>query len=949
MSTPELVERQLEVAGLNGELETVMQGIVERLLELTGGDGASLALPHGDMLRIEVAIGTEGPLLGRELPIAASVAGACYRSCKSQLMSDMATDPRANHSIVALSHAASLVAVPLVVDGAPRGVLIAQSTRTGAFGASTVRTAELLAQSAAIAIRNAELVRELERKQRTLHEVVETQREISELAIDLDATMKAVVDRCQRLVGADAAGIEWVDGTELVLASVSGAFARHEGLRMRIDHSLSGAALATGELQVCEDAASDPRIDPDTCGATGVRSFILAPLYRHGRIAGNLCIASTRPNAFDGLAVETVELMSAFVSAAIRNADELAARQELVEALRESEERFRGAFDYAAIASALMSLDGVILDVNERACEVIGYSKDELVGLSTAAITHPDDVAADKEIFERFRTGALDRHTVEKRNVRRDGRVASVRRNLALVRDGDGKPLYIVAQILDLTLRKESQELFLAVWRRSPVAKLIVDDDRRLVDVNPGACELLGYTHDELLGLRVDDIVPSDAAIAELWQTFVEEGSLSGAFKLRRRDGSTRDVEYSASTDVLPGRHLAILTDVTEQLELEQQLRQSQKMEAIGRLAGGVAHDFNNLLTAIGGYSDFLLRDLGDDPIAQSAVEIKKAADRAASLTRQLLAFSRRQVLQPRVLDVNAVVAEMQMMLRRLIGEDVDLVTVLEPQLSAVRADPSQLEQVIVNLVVNARDAMHDGGSLTIETANVDDAEHGRRVALTITDTGVGMTDEERQKLFEPFFTTKAGGTGLGLATVHGIVEQSGGTIEVESRLGLGSRFTILLPATEWETAAEPPVPAGGPAEGARGNREVPPAKRERRETILLVEDEAIVRRLVAEMLENAGYHVLEAADGNSAVELVRRHTAPIDLLVTDVVMPGMSGRDVATAITSLRPGLTVLFMSGYTDSAIVHHGVLDPDTAFLQKPFSAAQLTAKVASLLAA
>jgi CheY-like chemotaxis protein len=290
-------------------------------------------------------------------------------------------------------------------------------------------------------------------------------------------------------------------------------------------------------------------------------------------------------------------------------------------------------------------------------------------------------------------------------------------------------------------------------------------------------------------------------------------------------------------------------------------------------------------------------------------------------------------VLQPRVLDLNAIVSDMDMMLRRLIGEDVELVTLLASDLGAVLADPTQIEQVIVNLAVNARDAMPLGGSVTIQTANIE-TESGPAVELRLTDTGVGMTESEREQLFDPFFTTKAGGTGLGLATVYGVVEQSGGTIEVDSSPGMGSSFHICLPRAG--VAAEPPQAPRLHAEPERGD-----------ETILLVEDETVVRQLVAEILENAGYTVLPAADGPSALELLRRHSDPINLLLTDVVMPGMSGPEVAAAVTSMRPGTEVLYMSGYTDSAIGHHGVLEPGIAFLQKPFSADDLTRKVRSLL--
>jgi len=300
--------------------------------------------------------------------------------------------------------------------------------------------------------------------------------------------------------------------------------------------------------------------------------------------------------------------------------------------------------------------------------------------------------------------------------------------------------------------------------------------------------------------------------------------------------------------------------------------------------------------------------------LRRHADEIRKAAARAASLTGQLLAFSRRQVLQPRVLDLNAVVSDMDMMLRRLIGEDIELVALLDPELGAVQADPTQIEQVIVNLAVNARDAMPQGGSLTIETANVE-TDDGAAVELRMSDTGMGMTDAEREQLFDPFFTTKAGGTGLGLATVYGVVEQSGATIEVDSAPGKGSSFRICLPRAN--APAEQPAPARALDAPERAS-----------ETILLVEDEIIVRQLVAEILETSGYAVLQAADGPSGLELLRRHSDPIDLLLTDVVMPGMSGPEVAQAVSSMRPGTQVLYMSGYTDSAIGHHGVLEPGIA---------------------
>ena len=385
----------------------------------------------------------------------------------------------------------------------------------------------------------------------------------------------------------------------------------------------------------------------------------------------------------------------------------------------------------------------------------------------------------------------------------------------------------------------------------------------------------------------------------------------------------------------------------TQQRRLEEQLMQSQKMEGIGRLAGGVAHDFNNLLTAILGYAELMESQLEDDEGLRSELrEIRLAGERAAALTRQLLAFSRRQVLQPRILDLNIVVASVEKMLARLIGEDVRLVTRLEPALGNVKADPGQLEQVLMNLAVNARDAMPEGGTLTFETANavldVDFAAvhpgalPGDYVVLVVTDTGTGMTGEVRSHAFEPFFTTKerGKGTGLGLATAYGIVKQSGGYITVDSEAGRGTTFRIYLPRVEGAVVV--PGRSASSSLSSVGT-----------ETILLVEDEAGVRRLSLTVLRTQGYVVLEAASGDIALEVARSETGPIHLVVTDVVMPGMSGRELWDRLRVLRPDSRVLFMSGYTDDVIARHGVLEPGIAFLQKPFTPLGLAQKVREVL--
>jgi len=485
----------------------------------------------------------------------------------------------------------------------------------------------------------------------------------------------------------------------------------------------------------------------------------------------------------------------------------------------------------------------------------------------------------------------------------------------------------------------------------------------RYSNVGPGMERLLGVSPEELTERRfyemVQEIVPlspgtpEDREQARRRYIAGEIPRYRAEVRIRTPAGHEKWIRDTSLPlrDEKTGRiigALGILFDITEHKRLEDQLRQAQKMEAVGRLAGGVAHDFNNLLTAIGGYSDLLLADLATaDPRRGDVEEIKKAAERAAALTRQLLAFSRRQVLQPKVLDLNGVIAGAERLLRRLIGEHIRLETRLAAGLGAVRADAGQVEQVVMNLAVNSREAMQEGGVLTITTANVvlgaeghpgEDVPvpPGRYVELRVSDTGTGMDTETRRRLFEPFFTTreKGKGTGLGLATVYGIVKQSGGFIWVDSTPGVGSTFTIDLPQVD-----EPVETARSTGLGA--------AQASGTETILVVEDEPAVRNVACQALRARGYVVLEAPDAAAALLAAAAQGSHLDLLLTDVVMPGLSGRVLAEQLVAERPGLRVLFMSGYTDGAIGEHGVLAPGLEYLQKPFGPDELARKVRLVL--
>jgi signal transduction histidine kinase len=421
-----------------------------------------------------------------------------------------------------------------------------------------------------------------------------------------------------------------------------------------------------------------------------------------------------------------------------------------------------------------------------------------------------------------------------------------------------------------------------------------------------------------------------------------------GLFRHRKKDGTVLQVEIAASQLSFRGRRawLALAVDVTEKRNLEAQLAQAQKMEAVGQLAGGVAHDFNNLLGVITGYSELLIKDIGPKHAGHPRLEqIKKAADRGASLTRQLLAFSRKQVLQPRVIDLNDVVSDVEKMLRRLIGENIQFVTVFNSSIGRVRADPGQIEQVIVNLVVNARDAMPKGGRLILGTDSADldllytrsraEVAPGHYVVLSVSDTGHGMDAATAAHIFEPFFTTKepGKGTGLGLATVYGIVKQSGGHVNVYSEPGRGTTFRIYLPRVDAEAEQPVATPASPPPRGT--------------ETILLLEDADALRMLVREVLEDSGYTVVEGGTPEKALANARQHPGPIHAILTDVVLPQMSGPEFATQLASLRPGVRVLFMSGYTDDAIGDHDLLDPEAAFIQKPFTADTLLRKMREVL--
>lgn len=606
--------------------------------------------------------------------------------------------------------------------------------------------------------------------------------------------------------------------------------------------------------------------------------------------------------------------------------------------------------------------------VSHRAEEVLGYPVDKWVSLPDFFdhLVMADDRAQALEDLEQAVLGGR-KHESEFRVLTQDDRILWLRNMVRVTRDPNGAARHLRGMMVDVTERKKAEKALQQLNRQIELILNSAGEGIFGLDlagcatfVNATASEMLGWKVDEIIGRPCHPLLHHSKPGGSLYP--IEACPIYAAFKdgvvhqsneevFWKKDGTSFPVEYISTpmrdeSGKVVGAVVAF-RDITSGKELEYQFRHAQKMEAVGRLAGGVAHDFNNLLTIISGYTELIEMGLPpENPLRAHASEVLKAGERAAALTRQLLAFSRQQVMAPQVLDLNSVVTNIHKMLRRLIGEDVELTTISAPDLGTVRADPGQIEQVIMNMAVNARDAMPEGGKLTIETSNVDlDTGYarihfpiapGRYVQLSISDTGCGMDEEVQKHIFEPFFTTKehGKGTGLGLATVYGIVKQSDGYIWVYSEKGNGTTFKIYLPRVD------APVVVTG--EGQTERKSVRGS-----ETVLVVEDETSLRKLVCGVLKSNGYRVLEASRGEEALRISGQHEGAVQLLLTDVVMPQMSGRHLAEQLASLRPQTKVLFMSGYTDDAIVHHGVLEPGMDFLQKPFTPESLARKVREVL--
>jgi PAS domain S-box-containing protein len=638
------------------------------------------------------------------------------------------------------------------------------------------------------------------------------------------------------------------------------------------------------------------------------------------------------------------------------------------ESLRDSEERYRTLMEASPDGIIASDLSGTILMCNRRAAEIHGYGNagDLIGGLARMLIAPADRQRVDAAILSRVAAGgSVD---VECQILLRDGAERSAQVTAAPLRTGDGAIAGSVAIVHDITERKEAdralrqaREFSASVIDAIPGVFFVLDRQGKYVRWNRNLETLLDLPPEQIAQRdalatfypedrqRVVDGI--DAAFATGSAEVEARGFVGRSQELRHFYFTGRRMELDGVAYLV-----GFGIDITKRKQaeaararLESQLLQSQKLESVGRLAGGVAHDFNNYLTVINGYCDLLLSRLApDDPDRAGLVDARRAGERAATLTRQLLAFGRQQILSPSPVSLNQIVSSIETMLRCLAPENIDLATVLAPGLGAAMADTGQIEQVLMNLVTNARDAMPNGGTIRIETANVDldsatgerhrDIAPGAYVTLAVTDTGVGMDERTRALIFEPFFTTKelGKGTGLGLAMVYGIVKQSGGAIAVRSEPGAGSAFTVYFPRVDAPAAQLPPTPVVERPRSGQG-------------TVLLVEDQASVRGLIKRVLLSSGYHVMEAGSGPQALALPDSQVRSIDLLITDVVMPGMSGSELAKGLTARRKGLRVLFISGYAPSETMREGILEPGVAFLQKPFSPAQITATVDEILSA
>jgi two-component system cell cycle sensor histidine kinase/response regulator CckA len=912
--------------------QTVISKLADAALQQTDADEVSVLLPASDGSNELYVAAVRGEnrqrLLGERVPLEESISGWVAREREPLILDGEVNDTRFR-SLWPHPEIRSAVSIPMQVANKLVGIInINALDRTRPFTLGQMKALTILAGTAAAAVESSSLYEQVQRAE-------ENYRSIFEHAVE--GVFQATPEGRFLTVNPAMARILGYDSPAEVIEKITDV-----AQQLYVDP---------------EDRKEAARLEKET----GIlKSFEFEAFRKDGQ---KIWLSLNRRSVRDPNGTELYREGSVEDVTERKNAEEERAHL----SLKIEQQRQR-------LDSLISSVPGVVWEawgqpdakqqinfVSEYVETMLGYTVEEWLSTPNfwVKVVHPDDKErAGREAEANFVSGKSS--SVEFRWIKKNGAIIWVESNYVVISDGEGRPAGLRGVTIDITERKRAAEALRQSEERyrdlvENAHDIIYSHDLKgnYTSVNRAGEQITGYTHEECLALNISNtLAPEHVNKAREMMARKIAGEKVTAYEvdILAKDGKRISVEVNTKLilqDGVPVGVQGIARDVTERKHLEDQLRQSQKLEGIGQLAGGIAHDFNNLLTAINGYSSLALQRIEGNPSVKTYLEeIKKAGERAANLTRQLLAFGRKQILQPLPLNLNDTVTDMNKMLRRLIGEDIQLSAKLATDLKRVKADPGQIEQVLVNLIVNARDAMPHGGKLTIETANAElgreyasthvGVDAGAYVVLVVSDTGTGMDEEVRRRIFEPFFTTKekGKGTGLGLSTVYGIVKQSGGNISAYSERDHGTTFKVYLPALDSTPkssevkAVESPIPGGS-------------------ETVLLVEDEDVVRGLARQILEDAGYRVLVARQGEEAIRLCIEHATEIHLLLTDVVMPGAGGKEVADRLGALRPGIKVLFMSGYTDEAIVHHGVLDSNVKFIQKPFSPAALATKVREVL--
>lgn len=949
------------------DTQTVLSRLADAALQQSDADEISILLPTRDGTELYVAAvrgNKRERLLGERIPLQESISSWVARERTPLILNGEVNDER----FVALwprSDIRSAVSVPMQVANKLVGVInLNVTSRLRPFTLGQMKALSILASTAAAALESASLYMQVQNAE-------ENYRSIFENAVE-----------------------------GIFQATPEGKFLKVNPSMARILGYESPAEIVDTITEVTTQLYVHPEDRTEAARLQNERGFLQGFEFEaYTKDRTKIWLSLNRRSIRDEHGVELYREGSI---------EDITERRDAETALRDSEERYRGFVENAHDLIYSHDLQGNYTSVNAAGERMTGYTRAEVLQLNIAQTVAPEYLQKAREMLGRKIESPED-SVYELELVAKDGHRVAVEVNTRLVFE-DGVPARVQGIARDITERRRAEAMQIRradqTALRGDVNSALSDSNGSLSTILQRCADAIAQHLDAPLAriwtLNEDEEVLELQASAGLYTDTDDShsripvgASVVGLIAQERRKYVTNEVQsdgwvgfkewpgledavgFAGFPLIVEDRLVGVVAIFTRQrfaedtldaigsvadlisqgiehkrvqetLHLtEEQLRQSQKLEAVGQLAGGIAHDFNNLLTVITGYSDLLLRGLkAEDPVRLKVEEIKKAGERAASLTRQLLAFSRKQVLQPKLLKLNAIVSDVERLLRRLIGEDIDLLTIPEPLLGQIKADPGQIEQIIVNLAVNARDAMPQGGKLTIETSNVYlDNEYARNhstirpgnyVMLAITDTGTGMDSLTQARMFEPFFTTKTQGkgTGLGLSTVYGIVKQSEGNIWVYSELGKGTTFKVYLPRVD-EVAL------------IRAAQETFSELQPGRETVLLTEDEEPVRRLTRTILEMNGYQVLEAASGDEALLIYKQHGGRIDLIITDVVMPKMGGRELAQSLVALSPGVKVLYLSGYTDDAIVRHGLLDQKMAFLQKPFTPDSLLRKMREVL--